>query len=160
MSKILRLGKRLVPRDEIALVERYESKEPPVLQTSRNFQARVVLIDRSNFLVEEAAEQFAEQNGFCLLEADHTALNPQKRFAVETFTPDADFTPRRPYVCRVRWRDDDGNDQSKLLLTAPEEVLTVIARGPAVSTLSERSNPVRGRQRRSSRRAAPALAQS
>jgi hypothetical protein len=53
------------------------------------------------------------------------------RFLVETFEPAEGFQPRKPYQSRLKWRDQDGNEQSKLLLTKPETVIAVVLRGQA-----------------------------
>ena len=50
-------------------------------------------------------------------------------FRVETFEPADGFTPSKAFAARVLWRDYDGNDQSKLLVAAPEKVLAVVVRG-------------------------------
>jgi hypothetical protein len=94
-------------------------------------QTRVVLIDRYSVLTEETVEVFAETNKFRRLPDDNVATNPAVRFLVETFEPSEGFQPRKPYQSRLKWRDQDGNDQSKLLLTKPETVIAVVLRGKA-----------------------------
>jgi hypothetical protein len=64
-------------------------------------------------------EAFAEANKFRRLPDDNVATNPAVRFRVETFEPSEGFQPRKPYQSRLKWRDQDGNEQSKLLLTKP-----------------------------------------
>jgi hypothetical protein len=133
MTNTLTIGKRLVPAAHIALVEPYEPNENARLQTARNFQARIVLLNRDSILVEDTVDDFASQNGFVPLPDDHVAVNPLVRFSVETFTPAEGFTPSKAYATRLKWRDLDGNDQSKLLVTNPETVLPIAVTGEAKS---------------------------
>jgi hypothetical protein len=51
-----------------------------------------------------------------LLAEDNVAVGHAIAFKVETFTPTETFRPTKPYVTRVKWRDHDGTEQSKLLL--------------------------------------------
>ena len=76
-----------------------------------------MLIDRYNALTEDTVEAFTEANNFRRLPDDNVATNPAVRFRVETFEPSEGFQPRKPYQSRLKWRDQDGNEQSKLLLT-------------------------------------------
>jgi hypothetical protein len=70
-------------------------------------------------------------------------------FWVETFAPTENFKPEKAYVTRLKLRDGDGNDQSKLLLTEPETVIAVVIRGGTDGA------PLRADvQRRSARRTA------
>jgi hypothetical protein len=78
---------------------------------------------RYNVLTEETVEAFAEANKFRRLPQDNVATNPAVRFRVETFEPSEGFQPRKPYQSRLKWCDQDGNEQSKLLLTKPETVI-------------------------------------
>jgi hypothetical protein len=98
-----------------------------------------VLIDRYNVLTEDTVEAFAEANKFRRLPDDNVATNPAVRFLVETFEPSEGFQPRKPYQSRLKWRDQDGNEQSKLLLTKPETVIAVVLRGEAAPGHAERS---------------------
>jgi len=47
------LGRRLVPLEQIALVEPFDPSANPRMQTDRPFKARVVLINRDSILTEE-----------------------------------------------------------------------------------------------------------
>ena len=129
MPSMFMIGKKLVPAEQVALVEPYEPGANPRFQTSREFHSRIVLIDRDSILSEQTVEDFAKQHGFRVLREDGVATNPGIHFRVETFVPAEGFTPRKAYVTRLLWRDLDGNDQSKLLLTGPEKVLAVSVRG-------------------------------
>lgn len=129
MSNTLTIGKRLVPLEHVAFLEPFEPRENSTFHPTRGFQARLVLLNRDSILMEEAVEAFAARHGFALLADDRVAVNPLIRFAVETFVSAQGFTPSRPFASRLKWRDADGNDQSKLLLTAPETVLAVAVTG-------------------------------
>jgi hypothetical protein len=129
MSNTITVGKRLIPKEEIAFVEPYDPNANPKFQTSREYQARLVMVNRESVLAEETPKAFAEANGFRMLQMDSVATNPAVHFRVESFAPAEGFTPGKAYATRLLWRDLDGNDQSKLLLSAPETVLAVAVRG-------------------------------
>jgi hypothetical protein len=133
-QNIIAIGRKRFPIEEIALVEPFQPPaEPPSRFTSdKEFKARVVLIDRYSALTENTVEAFADANKFRLLPDDNVATNPAVRFRVETFEPSEGFQPRKPYQSRLKWRDQDGNEQSKLLLTKPETVIAVVLRGEEV----------------------------
>jgi hypothetical protein len=92
-------------------------------------------------LTEDTVEAFAEANKFRRLPDDNVATNPVVRFRVETFEPSEGFQPRKPYQSRLKWRDQDGNEQSKLLLTKPETVIAVVLRGEAVPAPDQQETP-------------------
>jgi hypothetical protein len=133
MSTFVTVGKRLIPPEHIAFVEPYDPSANPKIQTSRDFLARVMLINRDSILIEESPEAFAKANEFRMLAEDNVAVNPAVRFQVETFEPTEGFNPSKPYASRLRWRDLDGNDQSKLLLSKAETVLAVAVKGEAIA---------------------------
>jgi len=85
-----------------------------------------------------------------MLAADRVATNPAVHFRVESFLPVEGFTPARAYMTRLLWRDLDGNEQSKLLLSEPETVLAVTVQGRSDTSLARppitrRGWPQRGR---------------
>jgi hypothetical protein len=123
------VGKRLLPLSAIALVEHFDPALYPEMRSSKTFASRVVLVDRQSVLSEGTVEAFAAQHGFRFLAEDQVATNAALRFAVETFAPAEGFVPNKPYRTRLSWRDEDGNTQSKLLLSAPETVLSVVVTG-------------------------------
>lgn len=133
MPNMFMIGKRLVPAEHVAFVEPYDPTANPRFHTVREFQARVVLLDRDSVLTLQSVEDFAGEHGFRMLPDDRVATNPGIHFRVETFTPAEGFTPRKPYATRLLWRDLDGNDQSKLLLTRPEGALAICVRGEAIN---------------------------
>jgi len=131
MQDVITIGRRLVPIEQIALVERLDPAANPEFKTEKPFKARVVLLNRDTVLAETAPQEFADAHGFRVLVADDIAVNPAVAFRVETFTPTESFKPEKAYVTRLKWRDPDGNEQSKLLLTEPETVIAVALRGEA-----------------------------
>jgi hypothetical protein len=167
MSDTVTLGKRLVPVEQIVLIEPFDPSAHPRMQTHRPFKARVVLRNRDSILTEEPPEVFAEAHAFRALPEDGVFTNPELHFSVEVFHPEGDFKPDKPYQTRLLWRDFDGNTQSKLLLTKPGDVLAIAVRGEKTSSAGEAGTvdatpeiqPRAGRRR--SRRQAPreALAQ-
>jgi hypothetical protein len=130
MSNTINIGRRLIPLEQIALVEPFEPSAENPLRSDREFKSRIVLLNRDSVLAEIDSLTFAEQHGFRVLEEDAVASNPALHsFAVEAFQPSADFQPSKPFRSRLVWRDRDGNTQSKLLLSGPETVLASVVRG-------------------------------
>jgi hypothetical protein len=148
MSTFVTVGKRLIPREHIAFVEPYDPAANPRVQTSREFLARVMLINRDSILIEESAATFAKANEFRMLADDNVATNPAVHFQVETFEPTEGFKPSKPYASRLRWRDLDGNDQSKLLLTKAETVLAVAVKGETSLQSGSEKAPRRANRRK------------
>jgi hypothetical protein len=159
-QNIIAIGRKRFPIEEIALVELFEppaDQPPPRFTSDKDFKARVVLIDRYNVLTEDTVEAFAQANNFRRLPQDNVATNPAVRFRVETFEPSEGFQPRKPYQSRLKWRDQDGNEQSKLLLTKPETVIAMVLRGEAAAAPDQQATPSEAPapQRRTRRPAAP-----
>lgn len=156
MNNVITIGKRLIPVEQIAFVEPYDPATNPKLQTSRDYKARIVMINRESILTEQTPQSFAEAHGFRVLETDQIATNPSVSFRVEMFEPADGFTPSKAFATRLLWRDRDGNDQSKLLIASPEKVLAVVVRGEADSPITSPSIasdlPDEGTMRRPPRR--------
>jgi hypothetical protein len=130
-------------------VELFDPASAPSIKTTREFKARLVLVSRDTLLAEESAEAFAAEHGFRMLMADQVALNPAVHFRVERFAPAADFKPSKPFVTRLLWRDLDGNDQSRLLLSEPEAVLAIVTgSSPEVKIEPSAPRPRSPRKRR------------
>lgn len=129
MSTTVVIGKRHIPLEHVALVESFDPSLHPGIKTEKAFKARVVLIDRQSILTEETVEAFAGGHGFRFLAGDQAATNPAIRFGVENFVPAEGFEPTKPFLTRLSWRDLDGNTQSKLLLSTPEDVLAIAVTG-------------------------------
>jgi hypothetical protein len=136
------IGRRLVPLEHIALIEPFDAAAQMRMQSDRSFLTRVVMIDRESVLTEEPLATFAEKHRFRVLGDDGIATNPTIRFSVEAFEPAEEFKPTKPFRSRLLWRDQNGQMHSKLLLSAPENVLAVAVRGeskaPSSDTLQER----------------------
>lgn len=147
MSSFVIVGRRLIPREQIALVEPYDRAANPRFETVRDFMGRVVTLNRDSVLIEETPHAFAQANGFRFLAADRVATNPAIRFRVETFLPEEGFVPAKAYASRLCWRDQDSNEQSKLLLSEPETVLAVAVRGERDPALAPEERPRRSRSR-------------
>lgn len=152
MENIVTIGKRLIPLSEIALIEAYDPATSKVT-SDRPFKARIVRIDRESVLAEDTPESLAATHGFRVIEDESVAINPSVRFMVEHFAPAEDFKPKRAYRSRLVWRDQDGNTQSKLMLSEAED-LVVLVSGDAVRPPVESRKPVARRRRGLSRRAA------
>ncbi len=58
MTNTVQIGKRLIPVEQIALIEPFEPSEQSNMKSTRPFQTRVVLIDRDSVLTEEALALF------------------------------------------------------------------------------------------------------
>lgn len=151
MQGVVTVGRRLVPVEQIALVEPFDPASNPEFKPEKPFKARVVLLNRDTVLAEFTPGEFAESYGFRLLAEDSSAVNPGISFQVETFTPTESFNPAKPYATRIKWRDLDGNDHSKLLLTKPETVIAVVLRGET-EALPARKTPQRPSRSRATKR--------
>lgn len=157
MSNLMRIGKRLVPIEHVALIEPYVQTPDSPIRTQREFRSRIVLLNRDSVLSETAPGELAEVHAFRLLPVDSVATNPGIRFAVEEFAPAANFKPSKDYLTRLSWHDLDGNSQSKLLLTTPEETLSIAVRGdlPHVPEMQPSEPVLPRRRRKAANRAAP-----
>jgi hypothetical protein len=125
---IITIGNRLIAAEQVAFVELFDPAANPEFKPEKEFKARVVLLNRDAVLIETPPQEFAEAHGLRLLSEDNVALNPAVAFRVETFKPTESFKPARPYLTRVKWRDPEGNQQSKLLVTEPQKVVAELWR--------------------------------
>jgi hypothetical protein len=73
---------------------------------------------------------------------------------VERFAPTDDFKPSKPYLTRIKWRDRDGREYSKLLLAKPETVIAVALRGESESGSDRKPRRHAAQQRKMRPRAA------
>jgi hypothetical protein len=138
MENVITLGKRLLPVEQIALVEPFDPTSNPDFKPEKEFKARVVLLNRDTVLTEVTPQEFAKDRGFRILTEDNVAANPAIAFSVESFEPTESFKPTKPYLTRLKWRDQEGNEQSKLLLTKPETVLALVLRQTAAAPSTEK----------------------
>lgn len=128
MQGVITIGRRLIPSEHIAFVEIFDPASNPDFRTEKVYKSRVVLLNRDTVLAEAPLQEFAAAHGFCVLAEDNIAVNPAVGFRVETFTPTESFKPEKTYATRLRWRDLDGNEHSRLLVAQPEAVLAVVLR--------------------------------
>ncbi len=131
MNPVLRVAKRLLPIEEIALVEPFAPMAESPYPAGTLFQSRIVLLDKDGVLCEQLPENFADSMRFGWLAEDRVALNPAVRFAVEVFEPQEGFQPQKAFRTRLLWKDWEGTSRSKLLLATPESVLAVARRAGA-----------------------------
>lgn len=146
MSNYITAGRRLIPHRHIAFVEPYDAEANPNFQTTREYHGRIVTIGRESVLIEETPQAFAATHGFRMLNADKVATNPVVHFQVESFLPTEGFVPSKAFATRLLWRDLDGNDQSKLLLSEPETVLAVVVDGEPDEPLGQGKQPERSKR--------------
>src|ERR1700685_167629 len=162
MQDVITIGRRLIPVEQIALVEPFDPTSNPEFKPEKEFKARALLLNRDPVLAEAAPQELAEAHGFRMLAEDNMAVNPNIAFRVESFTPTETFNPEKAYATRLKWRDRDDNEQSKLLLTKPEAVIAVVLRGerpPAAGAKGSPRRPPRSRAaRRNSRKPEPVRA--
>jgi hypothetical protein len=144
---IITIGKRLIPVEQIALVEPFEPSNNPNFKPERDFKGRIVLLNRDPVLIEQTPASFAAEHQFELLAEDEVALNRLTSFKVETFEPREGFTPTKPFKTRLKWRDPSGLDQSKLLMTEPLTVAAVMVNSYKSSSKRPLSGRSRGRPR-------------
>ena len=154
MTNTIQVAKRLVPVEQVALIEPYIPVEGAPLRSAKEFKGRIVLLNRDSILTEEEPGHLAKAHGFRMIVLDQVATNPTVSYAVEIFEPGDSFTPVRPFRTRLLWRGPDRMTHSRLLVASPETVLAVAVRGerdpeaPAEAPEDEASRPRRaGRTR-------------
>ena len=144
--KVITIGKRLVPVEQIAYVEPFDPTTNP--EFKKEFKARVVLLNREIVLSEQTPQDFAAEQQLHLFTQDSVAVNKTIQFKIETFEPTETFKPSKPYQTRLKWRDLAGEEQSKLLVTAPETVIAeILSAKVEMAPLPKRAprRPQRGR---------------
>ena len=154
MRNVVVVGKRFVPTAQVALIEAFDPEANPKFQPTQDYRSRVVLVNRDSVLALDPIEAIATEHGFRMIAEDRVATNPALFFAVERFVAAEGFEPTKPYLSRLRWRDPDGNDQSKLLLSSPETVLAAIT-GEGPVNAGEDPKPRRSKRARTARRSRP-----
>jgi hypothetical protein len=150
MENVLTIGRKHVPIEHIVFVEPFDPAANPEFKSETEFKSRIVLLNRDTILAESTPREFAEAHGFHMLPEDNVATNPNVIFRVESFAPTDDFKPSKPYLTRIKWRDRDGREYSKLLLAKPETVIAVALRGKSESG-SDRKPRRRATQQRKMR---------
>lgn len=124
--KVITIGKRLVPAEHVAFVEPFDPASNPEFKPDKDYKGRVVLLDRDMVLTEQTPQAFAAEHHLHLFTENCVAVNRTIQFKIETFEPTDSFKPTKPYQTRLKWRDLAGDEQSKLLVTAPETVIAEI----------------------------------
>jgi len=157
MQNVITIGKRFVPLEEIAFVEPFDPASNPGFKPEKDFKTRVTLLNRDSVLAEFTLEEFVLARGFRVLTEDRVAANPAIAFRVESFEPTEDFKPDKPYATRLKWRDREGNERSRLLLTKPESVIALLVRGEDETTPPRKGPSMRPTRRGAARRNARKL---
>lgn len=98
MSKTIEIGKRVVPVEQIALIEPFDPETQKNMRSTRPFRARLVLLNRDSILSEIDPLDLAETLEFRMLPKENVATNPSIHFNVERFEPTPDFQPSKPFV--------------------------------------------------------------
>ncbi|MGJ4993858.1 hypothetical protein ACQR0Z_05565 [Bradyrhizobium sp. HKCCYLS3077] len=144
--KVITIGKRLVPVEQIAYVEPFDPASNPDFK--KEFKGCVVLLNREMVLTEQTPQDFAVEHALHLFTEDSVAVNKAIQFKIETFEPTESFKPAKPYQTRLKWRDHAGEEQSKLLVTSPEIVIAeILSAKVEMAPVPKRSprRPQRGR---------------
>jgi len=151
--KVITVGKRLVPAEQVAFVEPFDPSSNPEFKPEKDFKGRVVLLNREIVLTEQTPQEFAAEHDLHLFAEDNVAVNRTLRFKIETFEPTESFKPTKPYQTRIKWSDLAGDEQSKLLVTAPETVIAEILKAKTETPAAAKRPPRRpSRGRKGSRR--------
>ncbi|MDN3277439.1 hypothetical protein QWJ07_24450 [Frankia sp. RB7] len=154
MNNVMTIGRRLVAIEQIAFIEPFDASSASGIETTKSFQARIKLVNRDSCLAEASVEDLAIEYNFRLLKEDRVGINPLVDYRVETFEPTEDFTPAKPFKTRLLWDDPRGNECSKLLVTAPEDVLAVVTANDNSAAVIEKGSgpPNRTKRQRSTKR--------
>jgi hypothetical protein len=129
MQNVIRIAKRLIPLEQIALIEPYIADPTKPLNTTKEFRSRIVLLDKNSVLAEQSVATLSEAHSFRMIQPDGSATNPDIAYWVERFQPTDAFKPEKPFQSRLLWRDPSGLAQSRLLLASPETILAIAVRG-------------------------------
>jgi hypothetical protein len=146
--QVITIGRRVVSLEQIALIEPFEASANPEFKPEKDFKGRVVLLNRDTVLTEQTPQEFGAAHELRLLAEDNVAINRAIPFKVETFERTESFKPTKEYKTRVKWRDLQGNEQSRLLITPPETVIAeILGHDTATIASPKRSarRPARGR---------------
>lgn len=148
--KVITIGKRLVPAEQIAFVEPFDPSANPEFKPEKEFKGRLVLLNRDIVLTKQTPQDFAAEHELHLFVEDAIAVSWNIAFRVETFGPTESFNPTKPYRTRLKWRDLTGGEQSKLLVTTPEAVIAELlgakeelAKGGKTACKAPRERPQR-----------------
>lgn len=123
--KVITIGKKLVPVEQVAFVEPFDPTANPEFKPEKDYKGRIVMLNRDIVLTEQTPQEFAAEHELHLFTEDSVAVNRAIVFRVETFEP-TESLPAKPYKTRLKWRDLTGGEQSKLFLTEAETVIAEI----------------------------------
>jgi hypothetical protein len=120
---IIQTGRHHIPLPHIVCVESWDpGKQRADFKTDRPYRSRIILRTRNEtHLCEELPEDFVTRYGFRYLVTEQIAINPAIKFRVETYVPNG-LQTTKDFKTRLRWRDMDGEWQSRLLETPAEVV--------------------------------------
>jgi len=152
MQNILTIGQEYVPVEQIAYIEPFEPPANGQFKSDKPYKGRVVLLNRESILTEDTPQDFAQANGFRLIPEDNVATNPAISFRVRGFKPTENFKPRKEFQTQLVWRDPDGDNRNKLLVTNPETVIAIVIRGETEPGAEHKARPRRPAQARASRK--------
>jgi hypothetical protein len=96
--KVITIGKRLVPAEQVAFVEPFDPSSNPEFKPEKDFKGRVVLLNREIVLTEQTPQEFATGHDLHLFVEDSVAVNRKIRFKIEIFEPTESFKPTKLYA--------------------------------------------------------------
>lgn len=101
---------------------------------------------------EEAPEQLPKAHCFLWIEADKVVTKPNIILRRRDVHRTESFDPSKPFPSRLAWNDEEGNMQSKLMVTDPEALLAIVVRGGTENEANQVQTPVRRCQQRREQR--------
>jgi hypothetical protein len=128
-DRIIQLGRDLIPLGDVVWVEPGDpTKQREDFKSDKPYRSRVILISKNEtHLCELLPEDFINRDNFRFLVVEQIAINPAISFRVETYVPSGLQTAKE-FKTRLKWRDTDGEWQSKLLQSDPEIVAATVLR--------------------------------
>jgi hypothetical protein len=142
------IGTKLVPIHRIALVEPFDAARNRDFQSTKDYKARVVLINGGSHLTELLTpEKFVEDHRFRWLAKDKVAINPAIEFSVENFVRTENSNIKEDYKTSLKWTGPDDKPKAKFLFEEPPKVLEVVY-GEQPESGPAQENPSEGRSRR------------
>ncbi|RXH33340.1 hypothetical protein XH84_10250 [Bradyrhizobium nanningense] len=108
--KVITIGKKLVPVEQVAFVEPFDPAANPEFKPEKDYKGRIVLLNRDIVLTGQTPQEFAAEYELHLFTEDSVAVNRAIVFRVETFGPTESFKPAKPYKTRLKWRDLTGGE--------------------------------------------------
>lgn len=117
--KVIAIGKKLVPVEQVAFVEPFDPSVSPEFKPEKDYKGGIVMLNGDIVLTEQTPQEFAAEHELHLFTEDSVAVNRAIVFRVETFEPTESFKPAKPYKTRLKWRGLTGGEQSKLCSPRP-----------------------------------------